>query len=208
MSPIWRLTLLFCLKMSVCYLFFCLGWWLRASPIGGKVSSLWHILDLKRNNLCKQGPWHPVSAQSAAAFKQGVLCSMEQAPAWEQASQPNAGRARLGGTNFSSTCPITSLEGTLCWTPRSVMHYHLPSSSPKAVPLEMVLAKQGSCAYLYLLHQENEWLPSAPCPGQPFIGTRHADQPDDSALLLWEGLLEISKTKDAMWAEMQRLGRQ
>ena len=116
--------------MSVCCLSFCLGWWLRASPVGGKVSSLWQILDLKRNNQYKQGPWHPISEQSRAAFSEEYCCSMEQAPDCKRASWPSPSRARPGGSNFSSACPITSLEGKLCWTTwGSVMCYHLPSSS-------------------------------------------------------------------------------
>lgn len=71
-SPVWRLTLLFSLlKMSECCLPFCLGWWLRASPSGGKARSLWHILGLKRNNLCKQGPQHTAPEQSGAPSTQG-----------------------------------------------------------------------------------------------------------------------------------------
>lgn len=83
-------------------------------------------------------------------------------------SQLSVGRARSGGSNFSSMCPITSLEGKLSWTPQgSVMHYHLPSSSQgscRSYPSEGGAGQTGKLCILVSTSPGNEWLLSAPWP--------------------------------------------
>lgn len=198
--------------MSVCCLSFCLGWWLRASPVGGKVSSCWHILAMKRNNLCKQGPGHPVSEQRGAAFGQGVL--------WQHGAGTSLGTsipakcwARSGGSNFSSACPITSLEGKLCWTPRgSVMRCDLHSSSSGSLqrlsPWRWCWPNREAVHTCIRFTRKMSGSLQPHGHGHSCIGTRNADQPAGSVLLLWEGFPEISKTKNSMWAGMQGLRTQ
>lgn len=186
--------------MSVRCLFFCLGWWLRASPIGGKVSFLWHILDLKRNNLCKQGPWHPVSEQSGAAFRQGVL--------WQY-----GGGITLGTSYRSWVLAGRGLEEVIFHQCAPLPPWRVNSPGPHkevsciiicllpvrvlagVIPLKVVLAKQGSCAFLYPPRQETSGSFQPHGHGQSCIGTGDADQPADSALLLWESLPESSKPR-------------